>query len=153
MTSTSDRHILIVVENLPVPLDRRVWLEATTLVQAGYDVSVISPMGRGWVAPYEVIDGVHIYRHTEPPEAHSGAMAYAQEYGHAMWHWFRLARMVWKTAQVRRDPGLQPARPDLSCWRCGTGCGACATCSTTTMSAPSFSRPSSTRRGCSTRSC
>ena len=31
---TSPRHVLIVVENLPVPLDRRVWLEATTLVQA-----------------------------------------------------------------------------------------------------------------------
>ena len=52
------RRILIVVENLPVPLDRRVWLEATTLVEAGYEVSVICPMGRGWVAPYEVIDGV-----------------------------------------------------------------------------------------------
>ena len=36
------RRILIVVENLPVPLDRRVWLEATTLQQAGYEVSVIA---------------------------------------------------------------------------------------------------------------
>lgn len=105
------RHILIVVENLPVPLDRRVWLEATSLVAAGYEVSVISPMGRGWVAPYEVIDGVHIYRHSEPPEAHSGAVAYAREYGHAMWHWFRLARTVWKRRKFEVIQGCNP--PDL----------------------------------------
>jgi glycosyltransferase involved in cell wall biosynthesis len=111
MTLHSNRHILIVVENLPVPLDRRVWLEATTLVKSGYEVSVISPMGRGWVKPYEVIDGVHIYRHTEPPEAHSGAMAYAREYGHAMWHWFRLARVVRKRRKFDVIQGCNP--PDL----------------------------------------
>ena len=100
MASTGKRRVLIVVENLPVPLDRRVWLEATTLAQAGYEVSVISPMGRGWTESYEVIDGVHIYRHSEPVEAHSGAKAYAREYGHALWHWFRLAR------RVRRERGF-----------------------------------------------
>jgi len=111
MTSNADRHILIVVENLPVPLDRRVWLEATTLIREGYEVSVISPMGRGWTKPYEVIDGVHIYRHSEPPEAHSGAVAYAREYGHAMWHWFRLARVVRKRRKFDVIQGCNP--PDL----------------------------------------
>lgn len=111
MTPPLDRHILIVVENLPVPLDRRVWLEATTLVRAGYHVSVISPMGRGWVEPYEEIDGVHIYRHTEPPEAHSGAVAYTREYAHAIRHWFRLARVVWKTRKFDVIQGCNP--PDL----------------------------------------
>lgn len=111
MTDHSDRHILIVVENLPVPLDRRVWLEATTLKQAGYDVSVICPIGRGWNAPYEVIDGVHIYRHSEPPEAHSGAVAYAREYGHAIRHWFRLARVVWQRRPFDVIQGCNP--PDL----------------------------------------
>ena len=105
------RRILIVVENLPVPLDRRVWLEATTLVEAGYEVSVICPMGRGWVAPYEVIDGVHIYRHPAPPEAHSGALAYAREYGHALWHWFRLARKVRRERGFDVIQGCNP--PDL----------------------------------------
>jgi len=111
MTFTTARRILIVVENLPVPLDRRVWSEATTLVEAGYTVSVICPMGRGWTAPYEVIDGVHIYRHSAPTEAHSGAVAYAREYGHALWHWFRLARKVWRERGFDVIQGCNP--PDL----------------------------------------
>lgn len=94
------RRVLIVVENLPVPLDRRVWLEATTLVGNGYEVSVICPTGRGWDAPHEVIEGVHIYRYPAPTEAHAGAIAYAREYLHFLWHMFRLAR------RVRRERGF-----------------------------------------------
>jgi glycosyltransferase involved in cell wall biosynthesis len=105
------RRILIIVENLPVPLDRRVWLEATTLVQAGYEVSVICPMSRGWVAPYEVIEGVHIWRHPQPLEAHAGAIAYAREYSNALWHWFRLARLVWRARGFDVIQGCNP--PDL----------------------------------------
>ena len=114
MTSSAfdtPRRILVVVENLPVPLDRRVWLEATTLVQAGYQVSVICPMGRGWDAPYEVIEDVHIYRHPAPPEAHAGAAAYAREYIHAMRAWFRLARVVWRDRGFDVIQGCNP--PDL----------------------------------------
>ncbi len=94
------RRVLIVVENLPVPLDRRVWLEATTLVAHGYEVSVICPTGRGWDALQEVIEGVHIYRYPAPTEAHAGAIAYAREYLHFLWHMFRLAR------HVRRERGF-----------------------------------------------
>ncbi|SFJ73730.1 glycosyltransferase family 4 protein [Jannaschia pohangensis] len=109
--SSSPRRVLIVVENLPVPLDRRVWLEATSLTAAGYEVSVICPMGRGWDAPFEVIDGVHIYRHPAPPEAHSGAVAYAREYLHAIRHWFRLARVVRQERGFDVIHGCNP--PDL----------------------------------------
>ena len=111
MSFSKPRRVLIVVENLPVPLDRRVWQEATTLVEGGYQVSVICPMGRGWNKPYEVIEGVHIYRHSEPTEAHSGAIAYAREYGHAIWHWFRLARVVWRERGFDVIQGCNP--PDL----------------------------------------
>lgn len=111
MTFPTPRRILIVVENLPVPLDRRVWLEATTLQAAGYEVSVICPMGRGWDKPFEIIEDVHIYRHPEPPEAHSGAVAYAKEYWHAMKAWFRLSRVVWRERGVDVIQGCNP--PDL----------------------------------------
>lgn len=100
MTKGAKRRVLIVVENLPVPLDRRVWLEATSLTQAGYEVSVICPTGRGWDKHYEEIEGIHIYRYPEPEEAHSGAVAYAKEYLWSLWHWFRLAR------KVRRERGF-----------------------------------------------
>jgi glycosyltransferase involved in cell wall biosynthesis len=105
------RRVLIVVENLPVPLDRRVWLEATTLVAHGYQVSVICPTGRGWNAAYEEIEGVHIYRYPEPREAHSGALAYAREYGAALWHMFRLARVVRRERGFDVIQGCNP--PDL----------------------------------------
>lgn len=111
MQFSEPRRVLIVVENLPVPLDRRVWLEATSLTEAGYQVSVICPMGRGWTAAYEEIQGVHIYRYPEPVEAHSGAVAYAREYLHALWHMFRLARVVRRERGFDVIHGCNP--PDL----------------------------------------
>jgi hypothetical protein len=41
------KKILIIVENLPVPFDRRVWQESLALVGAGAEVSVICPKGKG----------------------------------------------------------------------------------------------------------
>lgn len=111
LSPANGRRVLIVVENLPVPLDRRVWLEATTLTQAGYHVSVICPMGRGWTLPYEAIEGVYIYRFPEPPEAHAGALAYAREWGMALWHMFRLARVVRREQGFSVIHGCNP--PDL----------------------------------------
>ncbi|ADV65823.1 glycosyltransferase family 4 protein [Deinococcus maricopensis] len=99
MTTPARPRALIIVENLPVPVDRRVWMEATTLQQAGYDVSVISPMGRGHDAAHEVLEGVHIYRHPLPPEG-EGALTFVREYLTALWHETRLA---WR---VRRERGF-----------------------------------------------
>lgn len=111
MTKTNARRVLIVVQNLPVPLDRRVWLEATTLTAHGYEVSVICPTGRGWDKHYEVIEGIHIYRYPEPIEAHSGAVAYAKEYLHSLVHWFRVARKVRRERGFDVIQGCNP--PDL----------------------------------------
>ena len=56
--------VCIIVQNLPVPLDRRVWCEARALRDAGYVVSVICPKGKNCcTANYEILDGIHIYRH------------------------------------------------------------------------------------------
>ena len=65
--------VLIIVQNLPVPFDRRVWLEATTLTEAGYSVSVICPKAKGFNAGFEELEGVHIYRYPLPIDAHSPA--------------------------------------------------------------------------------
>jgi hypothetical protein len=65
--------VLIIVENPPVPADRRVRPEVTALHQAGYTVSVICPKGQGYGKAYEQIDGVHIYRSPRGVEG-SGAV-------------------------------------------------------------------------------
>src|SRR5687768_10307413 len=87
------RRVLIIVENLPVPFDRRVWQEANTLRQDGYAVSIICPTGKGYEAKYEVIDGIYIYRHKLPIEG-SGALGYVAEYSAALFWQFLLAWRV-----------------------------------------------------------
>ncbi len=69
----------MIVENLPVPFDRRVWSQARTLQRAGYDVSVICPKGKDAERSYEELEGVHVYRHPLPVEA-KGVLAYPLEY-------------------------------------------------------------------------
>lgn len=91
----SPGRVLIIVENLPVPFDRRVWMEATTLQKAGYQVSVICPTGNGFEETYEVIEDIHIYRHPLPPEE-SSVKGYLTEYSWALNGEFRLARRVWQ---------------------------------------------------------
>ncbi|MFN6561633.1 MAG: glycosyltransferase family 4 protein [Nostoc sp. ChiSLP01] len=91
----SAKRVLIIVENLPVPFDRRVWMEATTLEKAGYEVAVISPTGNGFDKDYEVIEQIHIYRHPLPPEE-SSVLGYLREYSWAINWQFRLAQRVWR---------------------------------------------------------
>ena len=88
------RGVLIIVENLPVPFDRRVWQEATALREAGYAVSVICPKGRGHTLSEETISGINVYRHNLPLEA-SGASGYLLEYGAALfWELFLSFRVL-----------------------------------------------------------
>lgn len=104
------RRVLILVENLPSPFDRRVWQEATTLRASGYEVCIICPTGTGCEALYETIDGVPIYRYHLPTEA-DGVRGYLVEYSVALWQTFRLA---WR---VRRRHGFDAVHacnpPDL----------------------------------------
>ena len=104
------KRILIVVENLPVPFDRRVWMEARTLKAAGADVSVICPTGKGFDKREEMIEGIHVYRHSLPVDA-SGALGYLMEYGAALFHEIRLTLKVWHTHGIDVIQGCNP--PDL----------------------------------------
>lgn len=87
------RRVLIIVENLPVPFDRRVWSEATALRRAGYRVSIICPTGVGAESHRETIDGIEIYRHPIPIEG-DNAIGYLKEYASALFWEFRLAFRV-----------------------------------------------------------
>ncbi|MGA5115438.1 glycosyltransferase family 4 protein [Streptomyces pseudogriseolus] len=88
------RRALILVENLSVPFDRRVWQECRTLRDAGWEVDVICPQGaKRDTEPEAVIEGVRIHRY--PLRAATGGPAgYLKEYGAALWHTARLARKV-----------------------------------------------------------
>lgn len=81
------RKILIIVENLPVPRDIRVWNEARALRAAGYQVTVLCPRGKGFEAGYEYLEGIHIYRHPMPGEGNS-ALGHLAEYGCALFYEF-----------------------------------------------------------------
>ena len=75
--------VLIIVENLPCPFDRRVWQEARTLAAAGYQVSIICPKAPGFEESFVQIDGIDIHRHRLPAEA-DGVLGYALEYSVAL---------------------------------------------------------------------
>src|SRR5262245_3779190 len=104
------RRVLMIVENLAVPFDRRVWSEAMTLRRAGYGISIICPVGAGAEAREEVIDGVHIYRHPLPIEA-KGPSGYALEYAGALFWEFRLAFRVLRRCGFDAIHACNP--PDL----------------------------------------
>ncbi len=82
------RRATILVQNLPVPLDRRVWSEAAALRAAGWQVSIVAHRGEGqrW---HEVLEGIECCRYPAPPQAR-GAAGYALEFG---WCW--LASLLW----------------------------------------------------------
>lgn len=109
-TSENPRRVLIIVENLPVPFDRRVWSEATTLTAAGYEVSVICPTGKGFEKNYEFLDGIHVYRHSLPLDAR-GALGYLSEYSSALFHEIRLAVKIKRKHGFDVIHGCNP--PDL----------------------------------------
>jgi glycosyltransferase involved in cell wall biosynthesis len=87
--------ILIIVQNLPVPFDRRVWLECQALTSAGYRVTVVCPKGKGDPG-YEVIDGVEIHRYR--PYAPGGSkLSFVAEYAYSF------LATAWHTLKARRN--------------------------------------------------
>jgi len=93
------RTVCIIVENLPVPADRRVWQEARALTEAGYCVSIICPKGPGYERSYEVLNGVAIYRHSTFEAMGRGG--YFLEYAWALAAEFALAIKVYVRTRFR----------------------------------------------------
>jgi len=108
---TTKAHILVLVENLSVPFDRRVWQESRALVDAGYQVTVICPMGAKQDREPEVtIEGVRILRYPLTT-AVGGPIGYLREYSAALWHTMRLAIRVCREDTVDVVQACNP--PDL----------------------------------------
>ncbi len=86
--------ILIIVQNLPLPFDRRVWLECQALKSAGYTVAAICPKGKGDPS-YQVIDGIELYKYR--PYAPGGSkLSFIAEYAYSF------AATAWQTLKARR---------------------------------------------------
>jgi glycosyltransferase involved in cell wall biosynthesis len=87
--------VLIIVQNLPVPFDRRVWLECGALTRAGYQVSVVCPKGQGDPS-YQVIDSVRLYKYR--PYAPGGSkIGFIYEYAYSF------LATAWLTLKARRS--------------------------------------------------
>ncbi len=89
----------MIVEDLPVPFDRRVWQEARALAEAGYRVSVICRRNEQYPAKRETIDGIEIYRHRVREAA--TPVAYWVEYGGALIAQLWLAAAVYRRTHFR----------------------------------------------------
>jgi glycosyltransferase involved in cell wall biosynthesis len=89
------RRALILVEDLPVPFDRRVWTEAKTLRDAGWSVTVISPKGEGATRWHERIDGIEVFRYPLPTTA-AGFVNHLLEYAVAIPATLILSALAWR---------------------------------------------------------
>ncbi len=104
--------VLHLSENLPLPFDRRVWLELNALKDAGYAISAICPAGERWTSPHEVIDGIHIFRYPAPPPAR-GFLSYAWEF---LWCWLHTARLSLVVLARRGFDVIHAANPPDTFW-------------------------------------
>jgi glycosyltransferase involved in cell wall biosynthesis len=104
--------VLHLSENLPLPFDRRVWMELNALKAGGYEVSAICPMGEGWNAAYEVLDGIHVWRYPPPPPTR-GALSYVWEF---LYCWTRTAWLSLRVHARRPFDILHAANPPDTFW-------------------------------------
>jgi glycosyltransferase involved in cell wall biosynthesis len=111
MTPPSQRagkqRILFLVENLPSPFDRRVWQEACTLRDNGFEIAIICPTGKGYEKRHEMLEGIAIYRYRLPIEA-NGALGYLAEYSVALAATFYLC---WKVLVTRGFDAIHACNP------------------------------------------
>src|SRR6266849_4322780 len=101
------KKVLIIVENLPVPFDTRVWKEASSLQKSAYEVTVLCPRSKGYTQRHEVIDGIHIYRHPMPREGNS-PLGYVYEYGCALFWEFLYTWLIYLRHGFQVIQGCNP---------------------------------------------
>lgn len=104
--------ILHLSENLTLPFDRRVWMELNALKGAGWDVAAICPMGEGGREPYEVLNGIHLYRYPAPPET-SGFVSYVWEF---LYCWLCTLGLTLRVAARHGFDVIHTANPPDTFW-------------------------------------
>ena len=103
------RRVLIIVQNLPVPFDRRVWLECQALVSAGYRVAVVCPKGKGDPS-YEVVDTVRLYKY-RPYAPGGSSLSFVYEYVYSFLATFWLALKARRSGRFAVIQACNP--PDI----------------------------------------
>ena len=106
--------VLIIVQNLPVPFDRRVWLECKALTAAGYEVTVISPKGNEDPGR-EVLDGVTLLKY-RPYAPGGSALGFVLEY---VYSFLATARLVLRARRDGPFDVLQACNPPDIFWPIG----------------------------------
>lgn len=115
--ASSTKRVLIIVQNLPVPFDRRVWLEATSLTEAGYAVTVICPKLRGYNKGYEQLEGVDIFRYALPIQAGTSKLGFVFEFA---WAWAMTALLSLRVALFGRGfDVIHACNPPETYWLLG----------------------------------
>ncbi len=109
--SNARPRILIIVQNLPVPFDRRVWLESKALTAAGYDVTVVCPKGKG-DPEREVLEGVTLLKY-RPYAPGGGALGFVLEY---VYSFLATARLVFRARRQGKFDVLQACNPPDIFW-------------------------------------
>ncbi len=106
--------VLIIVQNLSVPTDRRVWMECRALVTAGFVVSVICPREADEPRT-RLLDGVWIYTY-QPPAATSGFASYVAEFAYC---WLRTALLSLRVLRRQGFDVIQTCNPPDTYWLLG----------------------------------
>ncbi len=109
--ATGAPRVLIIVQNLPVPLDRRVWLECQALVARGYRVCVICPKGPNDPA-HQHLDGVEIYKYRPAPET-TGLLSFVWEFAYS---WARTAWLSLRVWHSGKFDIIQACNPPDTYW-------------------------------------
>jgi glycosyltransferase involved in cell wall biosynthesis len=102
---------LTIVQNLPVPFDRRVWLECQALTAAGYDVTVVCPKGKNDPG-HQILDGVTLLKY-RPYAPGGGPLGFVVEYAYSF---LATAALVFKARRKGKFAVLQACNPPDIFW-------------------------------------
>jgi len=106
--------VLILVQNLSVPFDRRVWLECVSLIDAGFRVAVVCPKAPG-DPPYARLNGVEMFKY-RPYAPGGSSVSFVLEY---LYSFFATLMLSLKASVRGRFTVVQSCNPPDLFWPIG----------------------------------